>query len=114
MRSQTAVLHGQVVIFFLIHLLVDNILFGDPQRTACSSLVDLRSSSSGLDTGFQAPITAARGSNVSSVKGQMMCSFIDDSIIGLPLLVLLMGALGLDRLGGRHSTKWRHVVDKIN
>lgn len=44
MGSEPAILHGQVVVFLLIHLLVDNILLGHAQRAACASLVDFRCS----------------------------------------------------------------------
>lgn len=50
--SETTVLHGQVVIFFLVHLLVDNILLCDAERPACAALVNLRRATSRLDAGF--------------------------------------------------------------
>jgi hypothetical protein len=40
--SQTTILHGEVVIFLLVHLLVDNILLSDTKRAASATLVDLR------------------------------------------------------------------------
>lgn len=70
MCGQTTVLHRQIVVFFLVHLLVDNVLFGDTQGASCAAFVNLRSASCRLDTGFQAAITTTRGSNVCSGIGQ--------------------------------------------
>jgi hypothetical protein len=66
MCGQTTVLHRQIIVFFLVHLLVDYVLFGDPQGASCTALVNLRSASCRLDTGFQAAVTTTRGSNVCS------------------------------------------------
>lgn len=39
MGCESPILHGQVVIFFFVHFFVDDILLGDPQRTAGASFV---------------------------------------------------------------------------
>ena len=39
--GKTAVLHRQVVVLFLVHLFVDDILLGDLERTTRPSFVDL-------------------------------------------------------------------------
>lgn len=70
MCGQATVLHGQVVIFFLVHLLIDNILFGNTQGASCATLVDLRSASCGLDAGFQTAVTTTRSGDVCSGKSQ--------------------------------------------
>jgi hypothetical protein len=70
MCGQATVLHGQVVVFFLVHLLIDDILLGDTQGASCTALVDLRSASCRLDTGFQTAITSTRGSDVCSANSQ--------------------------------------------
>lgn len=43
MSCEATVLHGQVVVLLLVHLLVDNVLLGHTKRSACASLVDLGS-----------------------------------------------------------------------
>ena len=70
MCGQAAVLHGQVVVFFLVHLLVDDILFGDTPGASCTAFVNLRSASCRFDTGFKTAVTSARGSDVCSAKSQ--------------------------------------------
>lgn len=77
MSSETSVLGWKVIVLFLVHLLVDNILLGHAERASCATFVDLGSSSSRLNASFQTSVTATRCSNVSS------------------LLVLLVGALSL-------------------
>ncbi len=41
-RIQPLVLSRQIVVFLFVHLLVDNILLGDTQRTTSALLVNLR------------------------------------------------------------------------
>jgi len=64
---QTTILHGQVVIFFLVHLFVNNILLSDTERPASATLVDLAGSSGTLDTGLKASVATTGGSDVCSV-----------------------------------------------
>ena len=40
-RGESAIAHRQIVVFFLIHFLVDNILFRNAERPACSPFVYL-------------------------------------------------------------------------
>lgn len=111
--SETTVLHWQVVIFFLIHLLVDNILLGNTKRATSTALVDLTGTSGTLDTSLQAAVTSARSGNVSSgMKSVVIREQIQ--LRNEPLLVLLMSPLGLERLGSGHGSDWRHccVVEK--
>lgn len=68
--SQSSVLHGQVVIFLLVHLLVDHIGFGDTERSAGAALVNLRCATCRLDAGFKAAVAAARGGNIGSAGCQ--------------------------------------------
>jgi hypothetical protein len=63
---QSLILCRQVIVFFFVHLFINDILLGDAQRTTCPLLVDLRSSAGRLYTGLQAAVTATRCSNVST------------------------------------------------
>ena len=64
--GQMTILEGKVVILLLVHLLVDDILFGHSQRSTGATLVDLRRSSSRLDAGLQTSIISSRGGNISA------------------------------------------------
>lgn len=57
MGIQPLVLSGQVIILLLIHFLIDYILLGDAQGTACALLVNLRSATGRLDAGLEAAVT---------------------------------------------------------
>jgi hypothetical protein len=66
MRIEALILSGQVVVFFLVHLLIDDILLSDTQCTPGTLLMDFRSSPGGLNPSFQTAVTAARGGNVGT------------------------------------------------
>jgi len=86
MGTEALILGGEIFIFFLVHLLVDDILLSHTQATAGSLLVDLRRSTRRFYAGFEATITASRCGNVGT------------------LLVLFVSPFGLGRLGaGRHG-----------
>jgi len=65
--SQTTVLHRKVIILFLVHLLIDNVLLCDTKRPASATLVDLTGSSRTLNASLETSVAATRGSNVCSV-----------------------------------------------
>lgn len=79
---QSLILSRQIVVFLLVHFLINDILLGDPKSATSTLLVDLRCSSRRLYAGFKTAITAARRSNVRA------------------LLVFLMSTFRLDRLRG--------------
>ena len=68
--GQAAVLHGKVVIFFLIHLLIDDILLGNTERATSAALVNLGSATSRLDASLETSVASSRGSDVCSALGQ--------------------------------------------
>lgn len=70
MSCQTTVLHGQIVVFLLVHLFVDDILLSDAQGTSRTSLVNFGSSTSGLDTCLETAVTPARRCNIGSLTCQ--------------------------------------------
>ena len=59
MGGETTILIWQVVVFLLVHLLVDDVLLRDPQRSTGTTLVDLRRSTSGLDPSLEAAVAPA-------------------------------------------------------
>lgn len=108
MSGQSSVLHGQIVIFLLVHLLIHHILLRHPQRATCPFFVNLRRPSSGFDPSLQAPVTSPRSGNVGTVIDLMPVDPHSNSA-HLPLLVLFMSSFGLDDLGWRNRTLRRHV-----
>lgn len=64
MGIEALVLSGKVVILLFIHLLVDDILFGDTKRTACALLVNLRCPPRRLYPGLETAVTPSRCSDV--------------------------------------------------
>ena len=59
MGSEPSILQRQVIVFFLIHFLVHDILFGNAQRAACASLVDFGGSACRLDSCFQTSVASS-------------------------------------------------------
>ena len=66
MGREPPIPHGQIIVFFFVHLLVDDILLRHPKRPARPPLMDLGCASSRFDSCFQAPIASPRRSNISS------------------------------------------------
>jgi hypothetical protein len=101
---EALILGGQVVVFLLVHLLIDDILLGDAKSTARSFLVDLRCSTGRLYPCLQTTVASSRRSNVSTAIASAWIRGIldeDGMRMNIPLLILFMGALRLDGLRGR-------------
>ena len=110
MCSEAAILHWQIIVLFLVHLFVYDILLSDLERTTCPSLVDLRSAACRFDASFQASVTATGSSDVSSDKVVRYARYKVDDVC-LPFLILFVGTLSLDWLGRGHGANWRHCED---
>lgn len=109
MGLQSAVLRWEVIILLLIHFFIDDILFGNPETSAGSLLVNLGRTSRRFNAGFQAAITAARGSDVGpafSLNGQFLLVAASTNV---PLLVLFVSSFCLNRSARADgSSQWRH------
>ena len=64
---KSSVLHGKVIIFLFVHLLIDHVLFGDSQRTPGASLMNLRGPSCRFDSGLETAVTSPGGCNVGAM-----------------------------------------------
>lgn len=56
--GKPTILHGKIVVFFLVHLFIDHILLRDSQGASGTTFVDLRGSTSRLDSCFETAITS--------------------------------------------------------
>lgn len=104
---------GVVVVLFLVHFLVHDILFGNPESPTGASLMDLGSSTSRLDSSFETTITSSRCSNVGTDSSSQSSSpqIVDEREgVDEPLLVLLVGAFRLDRLRRTSPCQWRRPL----
>lgn len=63
-RAEAQILSGEVIVFFLVHFLVQHIVLGDAQGTAGALLVDLRGTTGGLNAGLETAVAASRRGNV--------------------------------------------------
>ena len=59
MCGEATVLHGQIVVFLLVHFLVDDVLLGDAQGATGATLMDLGCPTGGFHSGFEASITSS-------------------------------------------------------
>jgi hypothetical protein len=57
-----------IIIFFLVHFLIDDILLGDTERAAGAALVDFWSPPSWFYSSFETSVTAPWCSNVCSIE----------------------------------------------
>lgn len=109
---QTLVLGRQIIILFLIHLLVDDILLSNTKSAARSLLMNFRSSARRLNARFKAAVTASRSSNVCTGNNKQVTSTIRN-YSDIPLLILFVSAFSLDRFGrGESSSLSRHGEGK--
>ena len=106
-RRESPILHRQIVVFLFVHFLVNDILLGNTQRTTSASFVNFRGPPSGLHTCLKTSVTSSRGSDVSTTQ---MLDTIDQvhGIDDVPLLVLFMGSLSLEHLGGWNCSLCGH------
>lgn len=66
MGCESSILQWQVVIFFFVHLFIDNILLGHPQRTTSPPFMDFRGPARRLDSCLQTSIASPRSRDIGS------------------------------------------------
>ena len=62
--GESSILRRKIIVFLFVHFLIDNVLLGDSERSTCSALVDLGSSSRRFNTSFQTSVAPPRSSNI--------------------------------------------------
>jgi len=104
--GQALVQGRQIIVFLLVHFLVDDILLCHTQGATGASLVNVRGSPRRLNAGLKTAITASRCRDVSTAAHQPMghngtqAAWKRGRWEYEPFLILFVGALCLDRTGG--------------
>lgn len=73
--GESPILHWQVVVFFFVHLFVDDILLSHAERPTSTSLVNLGGSTGRLDSGLKTSVTSSRRGNISTGNDQRCSIF---------------------------------------